>query len=183
VEIMSTCWIQTFTGKKFDLLDPQPEMVCIEDIAHALSLLCRFTGHTRKFYSVAQHSVMVSKIVPPEHMFAGLMHDAAEAYVGDMSSPLKAMLSDYKRIERNLRRVINTKFGLPIIQPECVTDADLCALMSERDDLLGEPPAPWANGLEDVPRYGRTILPMHPRLAEVLFIEEFEKLSKARAAA
>ncbi|MEM4379972.1 MAG: hypothetical protein QXL01_04720, partial [Thermoplasmatales archaeon] len=83
-------WIETYSGKKFDYL-AQSELD-IEDIAHALSNLCRFNGHTRVFYSVAEHSVNVSSMVPPELKIAALLHDAAEAYIGDVPSPLKQLI-------------------------------------------------------------------------------------------
>lgn len=79
----------TYTGKVFDFDSPSDGPVCLEDIAHALGMLCRFNGHIRRFYSVAQHSVLVSKLVDPRYALLALFHDAAEAYVGDMVSPLK----------------------------------------------------------------------------------------------
>ena len=88
-------WIQTFTGRAFDLSSPQPEQVCTEDIAHALANCCRYAGHSRWHYSVAQHSLLVAEIVAatdPELALAALLHDAAEAYIGDWSSPLKALM-------------------------------------------------------------------------------------------
>lgn len=94
--------ILTYTGLHFPLLKPEYFHFNILDIAHALSQLCRFTGHTSSFYSVAQHSVMVASLVPADQALAALMHDAAEAYLGDVSSPLKALLPDYKLIETNV---------------------------------------------------------------------------------
>jgi hypothetical protein len=82
-------WLATYSGAEFSLIDPQPDQVRIGDIAHSLSQLCRFVGATRSFYSVAQHCVLVSDHCPPEYAFAGLMHDAAEAYCLDMPRPLK----------------------------------------------------------------------------------------------
>ncbi len=179
---MSSVWIQTFTGRRFDLLDPQPEMVDIDDIAHALSMLCRFTGHTGKFYSVAQHSVLVSSLVPIGDALVGLMHDATEAYVGDLSSPLKALLPEYKRIERGIWLAIADKFSLPPIIPQTVRDADIMALMTERDDLLGVPPEPWGGNLEGAPRAAKPLFSMSQWGARDRFYAEFNRLTRALAA-
>ena len=85
-------YIQTYNGKLFSLIDPQPEDVHIADIIESLSKQCRFVGHCKYFYSVAQHSVIVSNIVNEEERLAALMHDAVEAYIGDISKPLKLTL-------------------------------------------------------------------------------------------
>jgi len=81
-------WITTYTGKRFHYLDPQPEEIDIVDIAHALSLTCRFGGHCKEFYSVAEHSIRVAEIVPKEFQLLALLHDAGEAYTGDVQSPI-----------------------------------------------------------------------------------------------
>jgi len=86
-------WIQTISGRKFPLAEPDPNQIDIEDIAHALSMLCRFNGHCTQFYSVAEHSMHVSHEISNDLALAGLLHDAAEAYLGDVPSPLKKELS------------------------------------------------------------------------------------------
>lgn len=85
-------WIQTFTGKQFWPLTPKAEDVCIEDIAHALAFKCRFGGHCKTFYSVAEHSCRVAEILRPEHQLIGLLHDAAEAYLPDVAAPIKSAI-------------------------------------------------------------------------------------------
>ena len=98
-----------------NLVDPKPEMVHIEDIANALSNICRFTGHVKKFYSVALHSVRVSYLVPPEDALQALLHDATEAYMSDINSPLKHTdaLAGYRLLEQRMWEVIAEKYGIP----------------------------------------------------------------------
>jgi len=135
--------ILTHSGLHFNLLAPDPDLIEIEDIAHALSHLCRFTGHTRQFYSVAEHSVRVSCLVPPAYRLEALLHDAAEAYIGDVSSPLKALLPAYRGIEHNIDHAIRARFGLPLAQTHCVKQADLVMLATERRDLMSNDDTPW----------------------------------------
>ena len=105
-------WIQTFTGKRINVFNPKPYDISILDIAHALSNLCRFTGHTKLFYSVAEHSCYVAEYVPPQFALKGLLHDAAEAYLSDVSRPIKPFLTNYREIEDDLLAAIFQKFGL-----------------------------------------------------------------------
>lgn len=143
-------WVQTYTGRKFDLLAPTADMICLRDIAHALSQLCRFTGHTRRFYSVAEHAIWVSLHVPPDDALAGLMHDATETYLGDVSSPLKALLPDYKLMEQRLWNVIADKYGIARELPASVKEWDLRALVTERRDLLNPCAHRWDESLERI---------------------------------
>ena len=132
-------WIETFTGKKFHLLDPQPEEVCIEDIAHALALSCRFCGHVRQFYSVAEHSIHVSNICEPVDALWGLLHDASEAYIADLSRPVKHCTPvgpPYIAVEARIMAVIAAKFGLPTTMPPGVKVADNTLLFAEKDKLM-----------------------------------------------
>lgn len=119
----------------FDLLNPTEEMVNIKDIAHALGHICRFTGHTNRFYSVAEHCIYVSYIVKPEFALEALLHDAQEAYVGDVSQPLKQLIPDYRAIEDRIEKVIRARFGLPEKMSPEVKKADLQMLMIERGAL------------------------------------------------
>lgn len=133
--------ILTSTGRYFYFDKPDPQTVDIQDIATALSRICRFTGHTHQPYSVAQHSVYVSYLVPKEYALQGLLHDAAEAYLGDVSSPLKQMLPEYKVIERHVEQAICVRFGLPFPLHPSIKQADLRMLVTEKRDLMPKPTA------------------------------------------
>ena len=169
-------YIQTFSCKHFNLLEPRKEQIDIKDIARALSHICRYTGHLPKHYSVAQHSVMCSHLVSPALALEALMHDAAEAYIGDCSAPLKSLLPDYKRIEKNVEWVIARKFGLPTEMSVEVHHADLVMLATERRDLLGDDGTPWPvlDGIEPA----RTrIEPWSADFAMTRFLQRFEDLT------
>lgn len=136
-------WILTSTGKHFDLIDPQPEMINILDIAHGLSNCCRFAGHSRYFYSVAQHSTLASQIVPEGFELEALLHDASEAYLGDVTRPLKQLLPNYRAIEKKVEAAIRAAFGLPSIQSDAVGHADRVMLATERRDLMPDDASEW----------------------------------------
>lgn len=138
-------WGLTATGRRFWPLDLRPEDISINDIAHSLSNLCRFGGHCLDFYSVAEHSVYVSYVVPPEHALPGLMHDATEAYVTDVPRPLKRGLGAvYEEIEAGAWRAICAAFALPLELPECVKHADNAVLMAEKQQIMCSTPHPWS---------------------------------------
>lgn len=111
-------WVETYTGQKMFPLNPTEATINIQDIAHALSQLCRFTGHSRFFYSVAQHSIncateMQNIGAPPRLQLYALMHDASEAYLQDIARPIKSYIDNYKEIEANLMDCIWDTFGIP----------------------------------------------------------------------
>ena len=133
---MTKTMMQTYTGRVIDLADFKHEDVCIEDIAHALSCINRYTGHARFPYSVASHSVHVSRLLKPPNDLWGLLHDASEAYLGDLSRPLKTLLPDYRSLESHVMRVIAQRFGLRWPMPSEVAIADDIALMTEKRDIL-----------------------------------------------
>lgn len=175
-------WIQTCLGNRFDFLHPHESVIDIEEIAHALSLICRFTGHTSSFYSVAQHSVHVSHALCNESFevqMCGLLHDAAEAYVGDVSLPLKRLLPDYKGIEKNVERAVFSSFGLSHSPHASVKQADLILLATERRDLMPQSEEVWAvlDGIAPLPF---TIIPMQPEQAYAEFLSRYEYLKGAR---
>ena len=167
------------TGAYFDFLAPTPEMVHIEDIAQGLSHTCRFGGQCLNFYSVAQHSVLVSKIVPDELRFAALLHDAAEAYIGDIVGPLKQLLPDYKVIEERVETAVCERFGLTladISHPE-IKRADLRLLRTEQRDLTSGSKDEW-NGLSKYPPIDQRIDPLGPLDACTDFLIRFGELTR-----
>ncbi|WIX33211.1 hypothetical protein QO259_00695 [Salinicola sp. JS01] len=131
-------FITTYSGLSVHLANPTPQMIDAGDIGRSLSRICRFGGHTRQHYSVAQHCVLASQFVPAEHQLTALMHDATEAYVGDMVSPLKALMPEFKRIEGRFWAAIAERFGLPGAMDPCIKNIDLILLATERRDLLCE---------------------------------------------
>lgn len=166
--------MQTYRRIQFWPLDPRPEEVDIEDIAHALSMQCRYGGHVRHFYSVAEHSILVSRMVPREDALWGLLHDASEAYLSDVIRPVKRFLTNYKAIENRLMAVICERFGLPPEQPESVTWADNAILADERERVMGGEIAPWR--LEHGPT-GVDIRCHAPVTARADFLHRFHQLT------
>jgi hypothetical protein len=144
-------WILTFTGKKFDLLDPQVEQICIEDIAHALSNQCRFAGHTKHFYSVAQHSIILAENVVkqneinPALQLRALLHDAAEAYMNDIPAPMKWILGErLKVIEDGIQAKIHEALIPKLVDGyDRIKKADLQMLALEKINLLPDHAEKW----------------------------------------
>jgi len=167
-------WITTFTGKKFHFLDPQPDEICIEDIAHHLSLVCRFTGACREFYSVAEHSTRMAKIVPREYRLHALLHDASEAYLPDLPRPEKAEIPRFKVIETIILEAIFQKF-VPIYQQGIVAvkQADNILLATEARDLMDNTDD-WASLPEPLPEI---ITPLDSKSAEAQFMGWFRLLT------
>ena len=192
-------WMQLVSGKPFFPLDPRPEDIDINDIAHALSMVCRFGGHVHSFYSVAEHSVRVSDAIRDaggslEEEFAGLLHDASEAYLGDVIWPLKVSpeLGAYRAVEERVERVIAEAFGMLWPLPKIVKQFDLVLLATEKRDLM----LSHANGgvkLEaqaSAARLGWHIDKFEPLSEKIetysnlgakhLFLSKFMRLSEAR---
>lgn len=128
-------WIETYSGKQIDLLHPDPDQFTLEDIFRALLNVPRFGGHTKQFYSVAMHSYNVAQLLPRELRFQGIMHDATEAFIGDMPTPFKKLLPDYKVAEAKLWKAIAYRFGIEDVLDPMVKEADGIALIHERDYL------------------------------------------------
>src|SRR5258708_7873161 len=124
-------WMFTHSGRAYYPHDPRSTDILIDDVAHALSMLCRFTVHCNRFYSVAEHCYHVSKLVPPEHQLAALLHDGPEAYLNDVNRPFKVGLKEYKAIEGLNWYVMAEAFDLPVQLPQCVHEADNAMLYVE----------------------------------------------------
>jgi hypothetical protein len=173
--------ILTRSGINFNLVEPDGGQIEIEDIAHALSHICRFTGHTNRFYSVAEHCIRASEHVAPEHALEALLHDATEAYLGDVSSPLKALLHEYRLIEFRLDCVIRERFGLPLKQTPAVKQADLAMLATERHHLMPVTSDHWPL-LDGIAMAAPIACPLTPAQARSSFLYRFHDLSQTTTA-
>lgn len=149
--LRSAHWLQTYTGRRFDLRHPRAADIVVQDICHALAQVNRYTGHALRPLSVAEHSCRVAFLVEPEHRKAALLHDATEAYVNDLAQPIKRMaeLAGYRDVEERVWFAICERFDLDLRLPRAVKKADLIALEVERRILLGAPPEPWNLDVSD----------------------------------
>lgn len=171
-------WMQTFTGRQFWPLDPRPEDVDPLDVAHALSLQCRYNGMVARFYSVAEHCVLMSLAVAPEHALHALLHDATEAYVGDMVRPLKNHMPAFRDAEDLVWAAVADRFGIDHEMPAEVHEADSRIVLDERDTLLTTPPAPWA--LDHLAPLGVRIQGWSPQQAENAYHARLVQLLEQR---
>lgn len=170
-------YIETFTGRRMYFLEPRPEMVCIEDIAHALSNMCRFSGHTTRFYSVAEHSVHVSYLT---NNLEGLLHDASEAYLVDIPKPIKPHLANYTLVEDGLMRVIADIFGFSWPVSADTKDADTFMLKAEAMQLMATGGRDWVDNFptERVAPMSVCVKGRPPAEAETLFLRRFLELTQ-----
>lgn len=164
----------TASGKLINIREPEPDMMDISDIAHSLAMICRFGGHCNRFYSVGQHSVIVSAIAPIELALEALMHDAAEAYLGDVIKPLKIILGDtYKDLEERFMRQIIKHFNLDVEKLEQVKQYDMAALELEHQFLQRNNTDVWVKTME---RIGIPIHQQHawsPDYAREMFLHQY----------
>lgn len=167
-------WIQTYTGRQFWPLTPSASDVDIEDIAHALAMKCRYNGHTSEFYSVAEHCVLLSRAINAYQLW-GLLHDAAEAYLPDVSRPIKGSMTGFAAIEAGVMDAVCTRFWLPYRQPLLVTQADTAILHDEKAALLPATPADWRIPEEPL---GVKIRCWSPTEAKVQFLARFKELQR-----
>ena len=172
-------WMETYTGRKFFPTHPSAGDICIEDIVHALSMLCRFGGHCREFYSVAQHSCLVADMVEnvqPDAALAALMHDAEEAYIGDIIRPIKRSVPEISNAGAEIELMIFQVFGIPHPMPEVVKWADNVMLKNEHAQIM--------HGRNEWPSCDKAdgpkvlIMTWSPQRAKEEFMKRFRRLYK-----
>lgn len=168
------------SGNFFDFLNPDASNMSIDDIASGLANEARFNGQTRQFYSVAQHSVMVSMLVPEEHAMAGLLHDCSEAVMKDIPKPLKRLLPDYQALEAKVEGAILAQFGLALPLHPSIKRADLVMLATEKRDLMPQHQVDDCGGAAPL---DEIITPWAPALAKRAFLRRFHELNLAKEAA
>ena len=169
-------YMETSTGRKVNPFNVKEEDIDIRDIAHALSLLCRYGGHCKSFYSVAEHSIRASMIMEEVYQMATLMHDAAEAYLGDIVRPIKYQLPVFQEIEDKISQVIRTKFNIK-------WDSEIAKVIKEADNIIGATEGrdlmyhveDWGNLPDPLPDI---ILPVSSPEAETAFLWTFNILYK-----
>jgi len=169
-------WITTYSDKRFNLFGDDPSEICIEDIGHALSNQCRYTGHVTHFYSVAQHSVLVTSIVEwlggnQGEQRQALFHDASEAYLSDMAAPFKAQVVGYHKLEAMIEKRIEEKYQL-IGKCDIVKKADWLALFVEAENLINADSRDWVGWDEhgqEAQELRIEIIPQLPRDAKSAF--------------
>lgn len=169
-------WIQTYTGRRFYYADPRPEDIHIEDIAHALGMQCRYAGHSYRFYSIAEHSKLVSQqFGEPQMRMIGLLHDATEAYCVDLPSPLKQLLPSYKEYENKVWSIIAVKFGLPEQPCPEIKEIDTRMMITERPQLFHHP-LPWPKYDAVKPLKGVSVRGLDHYAAKAEFLDEFRSI-------
>lgn len=173
-------WMQTFTGLAFYPMAAEVDDVDPCDIAHALSLICRYGGHVKRFYSVAEHCLLMSHAVAPEHALWALLHDATESYLIDLPRPIKRMMPTYRDAEDRLMLVICDRFGLDHAFPDEVRAADSRILHDERAVLLGPSPQPWNAALEALEPLDVKVMGLAPETVEALYLTRLATLTGER---
>lgn len=171
-------WISLLSGGKFNYNNPEQSDVEFEDLASALSNICRFSGHLPVFYSVAQHLVNTSRLVPEEHAFDALMHDTAEAFTNDVPTPLKWALPVFKELEVSIESAMAKRFGFNFPYPKEVKEADTNMLILEKIYVKGDTSVwPQYEGIEVEHLLPLVDLsPWQPRRAKREFTERYNEL-------
>lgn len=174
--------IRLYGGTYFDFLNPDDSEYGIEDVAHALAHINRFNGHTDRFYSVAQHSVLASYHVQPGFEYDALMHDAPEFVVGDMTRPLSELCPDYKALKKEIEASVSRRFGVTYPFPPAVHEIDIRMLRTEQEQLMdaGQDIWPITSGVTPI---GERLHSWRPTEAKALFLERYYELRARHRAA
>lgn len=168
-------WIQTAMGRQFWPMDPRADEVHLDDIAHALSMLCRFGGHCLRFYSVAEHSVLMARAAPDRRLALwALLHDASEAYLVDVPRPIKPFLFGYDVAEARIMNAVAVRFHLHLGLPDEVKRLDRAILMDEQLQNMAPAPVKWSTDVEPL---GVQLQFWSPRKARAEFKREFRRLT------
>ena len=162
---MNNRTIKTVTGKYIDVFDPDPNLICIEDIAHGLSNQCRFGGHVKEFHSVAEHCIWMAEKAEPEDKLEALLHDASEAYILDFPKPIKNYMLEYQELEHHLMKAISIKFGFSYPINEKIKALDNLSFEYERVNKLN----------------ANTFKSMTPKKAEKRFLELYQKIMEQQS--
>lgn len=166
-------WIQTCSGRQFWPMDPRPEDIHPEDIAHALSMLCRYAGHCNRFYSVAEHCCLLHDVAERQDRPWALLHDASEAYLADVPRPVKPFLPGYAEAEAVVMRAVAARFRLlPFTEPASVKELDGRILVDEAQQNMSVPPAAWDDTGSAL---GVTLQLWSPPRAETEFLRRFQE--------
>lgn len=165
------------SGAYFDLLDPKSSNFTIEDVAHGLSMTCRFAGQCRQFYSVAEHCWHASFLVPDELQRAALLHDAAEAFIGDVTRPLKTLLPEYKVIEKRIEAAIVDRFGIDGWDDPRIKHADQVMLHAEQAEMMPAHEDSWATSAGLGEPYPIAFEYRPPRLGRSMFLSRYYELA------
>lgn len=182
-------YLLTLNGRRYDFFNPDPKQIDVQDIAHSLSQLCRYVGHTPDFYSVAEHSVLVSQVVPREHALVALMHDAVECYVNDLSAPCKQALryvegstmSSYDKLEQIAWEAVARRFDLPLVLPEEVIEAD--HMVGEAECVALGRPHRYGEGYKDERHKAAEVHVsfLCSRIAKMVFLARYDEVMRGRS--
>lgn len=171
-------WLETFTGEQFHFLQPLAAEIHVEDVAHSLSQLCRYNGHTKAFYSVAEHSILICDWIAANFPGASqqvlrtaLLHDVAETYLGDMSRPVKHQMPQFKELEHIIEGAAAERFDIELPFPAVVEECDARILVDEREQCMSDSGNEW--GTDALEPLGVEIKFLDPPNVRRLFMERF----------
>jgi hypothetical protein len=174
----ATDWIETHSAKYFQYLKRNPENIVIEDIAHALSQICRFSGQCKEFYSVAQHCCIVHDVAPSHLKLDGLLHDASEAYISDIPRPVKTIVYQIKELETFIQMQVAQRFKLSFPYKSQIEILDTQLMLAEAQQLFRQKVAWWVEGMDPL---DVIVTPCwNPKIAETEFLKRFDKLVRCQ---